>query len=40
VLASRPLRFVERLLVLTPGAATEYARDTDRSCWSLLSGFM
>src|ERR1700758_1635087 len=40
VLASRPLRFVERLLVLTPGAATEYDRDTDRSCWSPLSGFM
>jgi hypothetical protein len=27
-------------LVLTPGAATEYDRDTDRSCWSPLSGFM
>jgi hypothetical protein len=40
VLASRPLRLVERLLVLTPGAATEYARDTDRSCRSPLSGFM
>ena len=40
LLASRPLFFVERILVSSARSATEYDRDTDRSCWSSLTGFM
>src|SRR5947209_19570667 len=40
VLASRPLLLRGEDFGFNAWSATEYDRDTDRSCWSPLSGFM
>src|ERR1035441_2509988 len=40
VLASRPFLLRGEDFGFNAWSATEYDRDTDRSCWSPLSGFM